>query len=163
MKNKLFVFLIMLPILLVFCGYDLSKDDSSNTLEITQADEQTIEEYLDTRTNDINSPFQGGKMYSAFKILGTDSDKIYLWMLKYEYLEQSNELTNGVSLPIVLTIEVKDNQIAIENHSFPKDGNEYGPSLKKLFPQNVRDQISTNHNELVKELEQIIENRINSN
>jgi len=101
-------------------------------------------------------------MYSAFKILGTDPDKIYLWMLKYEYLKPSNKLTNGVSLPVVLNIATKENQIVIENHCFPKDGNEYGPSLTKLFSQNVRDQISMKHNELVKELEKILENRIHS-
>lgn len=163
MKKKLFIFLMIFQILLLFVGCNATKETSSNILTLTQADERTIEEYLDAKTNDISSPFQGGRMYSAFKILGTDSNKIYLWMLKYEYLKESNVYTNGVLLPVVLTIEVKDNQIIIENHSYPKDGNEYGPSLKKLFPQNVIDQISTNHNELVKELEQIIENRVSSN
>jgi len=102
-------------------------------------------------------------MYSAFKILGTDAEKIYLWMLKYEYLEKSNELTNGVSLPVVLTIKTKDDQIVIEKHNFPKDGSAYSTSLRKLFPQTIRDQISRNHNDMVKELEQIIKDRIVSN
>lgn len=163
MKNRLFVFLVILPLLLVFCGYDIGKDDFPNTLEITQADEQNITEYLDTKTEDISSPFQGGKMYSAFKILGTDSNKIYLWMLKYEYLEKSNELTNGVSLPVVLNITTKNEKIIIENHRFPKDGTEYDTSLKELFPKNIRDNISKNHNERVNELEQIIAKRIHSN
>jgi len=162
MKRRLFLFLSILPILLIFVGCNSTKEASSNIIKLTQSDEENIREYLDTKADDISSPFQGGKMYSAFKILGTDPDKIYLWMLKYEYLKPSNELTNGVSLPVVLTIGTNDGQIVIENYSFPKDGNEYGPSLIKLFPQNVRDQISMNHNELVKELEQILENRIHS-
>jgi len=163
MMKKLFLFLMIFQIFLLFVGCNATKEASSNILTLTQADERTIEEYLDAKTNDISSPFQGGRMYSAFKILGTDSNKIYLWMLKYEYLKESNELTNGVSLPVVLTIKVKDNQVVIENHSFPKDGAEYGPSLKKLFPQNIREQISENHNEIVKALEQIIEDRIHAN
>ena len=162
MKRRLFLFLSILPILLIFVGCNSTKEASSNIIKLTQSDEENIREYLDTKADDISSPFQGGKMYSAFKILGTNGDKIYLWMLKYEYLKPSNELTNGVSLPVVLTIGTNDGQIVIENYSFPKDGNDYGPSLIKLFPQNVRDQISLNHNELVKELEQILENRIHS-
>ena len=162
MKRRLFLFLSILPILLIFVGCNSTKEASSNIIKLTQSDEENIREYLDTKADDISSPFQGGKMYSAFKILGTDPDKIYLWMLKYEYLKPSNELTNGVSLPVVLTIGTNDGQIVIENYSFPKDGNDYGPSLIKLFSQNVRDQISLNHNELVKELEQILENRIHS-
>lgn len=161
-KNQYF-FLLFISILLIFSGCETTPKNSSNHLKLTQTDEQQIEEYLDTRTEDISSPYQGGKMYSAFKVLGTDTDKIYLWMLKYEYLKQSNELTNGVSLPVVLTIKTKDDQIIIENHSFPKDGSAYGASLTKLFPQNIRDQISNNHNETAKELEQIINDRINPN
>lgn len=163
MKKKLLMILVILPMLLLFSGCDSTLKNSSNILKISQTDELSIEDYLDTKTDDISSPFQGGKMYSAFKILGTDSNKIYLWMLKYEYINQSNELTNGVSLPVVLTIETKDNQIGIESHRFPKDGNEYAPSLKELFPPNIRDQISKNPNELVNELELIIEKRIQAN
>lgn len=163
MNKKFYFFLVLIQILLIFGGCDSTNENSSNTLALTLQDEQRIEEYLDTRTEDISSLYQGGKMVSAFKILGTDADKIYLWMLKYEYLGESHELTNGVSLPVVLATATKDNQIVIEHHSFPKDGSAYSDSLKQLFPKNVRDQISKNPNEMVKELEQIIKNRINSN
>lgn len=163
MKKKRFIFLVLIPILLFFGGCDSTEENSSDALALTPQDEQRIEAYLDTRTEDISSPHQGGKMVSAFRILGTDADKIYLWMLKYEYLEQSHELTNGVSLPVVLYITTKDDQIVITHHGFPKDGSAYSGSLKKLFPKNVRDQISMNPNEMVKALEQIIQNRINSN
>lgn len=163
MKKIRSIILILIPMLLFFGGCDSTNENSSNALALTPQDEQRIEEYLDTMTEDISSPYQGGKMVSAFRILGTDADKIYLWMLKYEYLEQNSELTNGVSLPVVLTIKTESDKIIIESHDFPKDGTEYGPSLKKLFPKNVRDSISKNHNERVTELEQIIMNRINSN
>ncbi|MDN5316849.1 MAG: hypothetical protein PWR08_973, partial [Thermoanaerobacterium sp.] len=36
-----------------------------------------------TKTNDIAYPNKG-KMYSAFELLGTDKDKIYIWLVKEE-------------------------------------------------------------------------------
>lgn len=159
MKRRFFAFLLLL-ILFVLVGCNSTPKDSSNTLKITQADEKIIQEYLGTRTNDISTPYQGGKMYSAFKVFGTDSDKIYVWMLKHEYLKQTNELTNGVSIPIVLYIETKGDKIEIKNHKYPKDGTEYGKTFGKLFPRNVREEMSNNHNELVDQLEEIIKNRI---
>jgi hypothetical protein len=159
MKRRSFV-LLLLSILFVLGGCNSTPEDSSNIIKITQADEKIIEEYLDKRTNDISTPYGGGKMYSAFNILGTDDNKIYVWMLKSEYLKQTNELTNGVSVPIVIYIETKGDKIEIKNHKCPKDGVEYGKSLRKLFPQNVRDEIENNHNEFIQHLEEIIKNRV---
>ena len=160
MKKRFFVFVLQLLILFILGGYSSTPKDASNTLKITQADEKMIQEYLDTKTNDISAPYQKGEMYSAFKILGTDSNKIYVWMLKYEYLGQGKEPTNGGSIPIVLYIEGKGDEIEIKNHKYPKDGQEYGKSLKKLFPQNVIEKMNNNHNELIDQLEEIIQNRI---
>lgn len=160
MKKRFFAFVLQLLILFILGGCSSTPKDASNTLKITQADGKMIQEYLDTKTNDISAPNQKGKMYSAFKIFGTDSNKIYVWMLKYEYLGQGKELTNGVSIPIVLYIESKDGEIEIKNHKYPKDGEGYGKSLKKLFPQNVIDKMNNNHNEFIEQLEEIIQNRI---
>lgn len=154
----LFAFLLLLSVLFIFEGCNSTPKDFSNILKITEADEVTIQEYLDAKTNDISAPYQGGKMYSAFEILGADNNKIYVWMLKSEYLRQTNELTNGVSVPIVLCIEAKGDKIKIKNHKCPKDGIEYGKSLRKLFPQNVRNEIKNNHNEFIDQLEKIIKN-----
>lgn len=115
MKRMLFAFLLLLSVLFIFEGCNSTPKDFSNILKITEADEITIQEYLDAKTNDISAPYQGGKIYSAFEILGADNNKIYVWMLKSEYLRQTNELTNGVSVPIVLYIETKGDKI--KNHS----------------------------------------------
>lgn len=160
MKKGFFAFLLSLSILFVLGGCNSTPKDSSNTLKITEADEKIIQEYLDTRTNDISAPYEGGKMYSAFKTLRTESNIIYVVMLKYEYLKQTDELTNGVSTPIVLYIETKGDKIEIKNHKYPKEGMEYGKSLRKLFPQNVMDEMASNPNELMNQLEEIIKNRV---
>ena len=153
MKKIFFAFVLQLLILFIFGGCSETPKDASNTLKISQ-------EYLDTETNDISAPNQKGKMYIAFKVFGTDSNKIYLWMLKYEYLDQGKELTNGVSIPVVLSIESKDDKIEIKSHKYPKDGAEYSKSLKKLFPKIVIEKMNNNHNDLIEQLEKIIQNRI---
>ncbi|MDV4152029.1 hypothetical protein R0131_14465 [Clostridium sp. AL.422] len=160
MKKRFFAFVLQLLILFILGGCSSTPKDASNTLEITQPDEKIIQEYLDSKTNDISAPNQEGEMYSAFEIFGTDDNKIYVWMLKYEYLGQGKAVTNGVSTPIVLYIESKDGEIEIENHKSPKDGEEYGESLKKLFPQKVIEKMNNNHNDLIDQLEEIIQNRI---
>jgi hypothetical protein len=157
-KGTIFIFL--LSVMLILEGCNSIAKNSSNSLKITENDEETILEYLDTKTNDISSPREG-KMYSAFDILGTDSDKIYIWMLKEECLKQGNEvkMTNGVSLPVVLYVETVEDKIEIKNHKFPEDGEQIGKSRRKLFPENVRNVMSNNSNERIIQLEEIIRNR----
>lgn len=159
--KKGIVLILLLSVMLILQGCNSKVKNSSNTLKITKDDEKIILEYLDTKTNDISSPREG-KMYSAFEILGTDSDKIYIWMLKVECLKQDNEvkMTNGVSLPIVLNVEVMEDKIEIKSHKYPEDGDLYAKSIKKLFPENVRNVMSNKYNERAIQLEEIIRNRV---
>jgi hypothetical protein len=82
------------------------KITTTNPLKITQNDKKIILNYLDTKTNDIAYPSKG-KMYSAFELLGTDKDKIYIWLVKEEYIKTGTNLERGqgVSLPVVLKIK----------------------------------------------------------
>ena len=160
MKKRFFVFILLLSIFFILGNCNSTPKDSSNTLKITEVDKKIIQEYLETKTNNISAPYNGGKMYSAFKILGTDNNKIYVWMLKHEYLKQTNELTGGVSIPLVLYVKTKGNNIEIKKHKYPKEGEEYGRSLTKLFPENVREEMNSNPNELAHQLQEIINNRV---
>lgn len=145
----------------ILTGCNSTPKDASNTLKITEEDNKVIQEYLDTRTDDISAPYSGGKMYSAYKVLGTDSDKVYVWMLKYEYIKQHKELTNGVSIPIVLYIESNGNTIEIKKHKIAGNGVEDDyKDRKRLFPQNIRDEMINIDNEQISKLEEIIRNRI---
>lgn len=159
--KRISIFVFLLSITIFFIGCNSKLENSSNTLKITKEDEKTILEYLDIKTIDIDEA-RVGKMYSAFSILGTDEDSIYIWLLKEEYFKQGNEIVQqgGVSLPVVLYIEKSKNGIEIKNHKYPGDGEQYGKDIKKLFPRNVIDEINRNYNERVEKLEEIIKSRV---
>lgn len=154
-KRSILIFLLLMVAL--FTGCSLLAGQPSNSITITKADEKTIEEYINTKTDDISSAREG-KMYSAFALLGSDKDRIYLWVLKEEFVKAGDRIVqqNGVSLPVVLYVKDTGNGIEIKNHKYPEDGEGYGKSLKKLFPESVINIISKNHNERVTKLEETI-------
>lgn len=153
-KNYLIISIII--IIIAFLVYD----EFDNSLEITKTDEKIILQYLDTKTNDINVAREG-KMYSAFTVLGTDEDKIYIWLLKEGYFKEEGMLRveSGTSLPVVLYIKNGKNGIEITNHKYPEDGIGNEKSMKKLFPYYVRYAINSNYNERADKLQKIIKNR----
>jgi len=159
--RKLSTFSFIISVLFIFVGCNSAVKNSPEPIKITKEDEKVILEYLDTKTNDISSP-RYGKMYSSFVVLGTDSDKIYIWMLKEEYLKKNGQVAmiSGVSLPVALYVKAGKDIIEIEDHKYPKDGNRYAESIKKLFPENVTKEIFANNNQRVKQLEETIKNRV---
>lgn len=154
-KNYLIISIIII-IIVAFLVYN----EWGNSIEITKTDEKIILQYLDTKTNDINIAREG-KMYSAFTVLGTDEDKIYVWLLKEGYIKEEGKLRveSGISLPVVLYTKNGKNGIEITNHEYPEDGIGNEKSKKKLFPYNVRYVIDSNYNERVDKLQKIIKSR----
>ena len=118
-----------------------SKVNSANIVKITQNDEKTILDYLDTKTQDIANSSKG-KVYSAFKIIGTEQDKIYIWLVKKEYFKKEglSYLEDGsvVSLPVVLYAKRNESGISVIGHKFPPDGVDYGKKVTRLFPPYIR-------------------------
>lgn len=108
---------------------------------ISNPDEKTILEYLNTKTDDLSGKAREGKYYSAFTILSTDRDKIYVHVLKAEFVKQGNEivLTNPVVSPLVLYVKNTNEGMIIVGHEGPVDGMGYGKSLARIFPENVRE------------------------
>jgi hypothetical protein len=132
--------------IIVICNLNKTDSmDSADFLEITKDDEKVILEYLDKETNNIARSSEG-KMYSAFKLLGTEKNKIYIWLVKIEYLKKGGQITHmgggAVSLPVVLYARKDENGILITRHKFPSDGVHYGKSIMKLFPLKVREKFS---------------------
>jgi hypothetical protein len=158
MKIRTFlIFVSILSIIIVFAGCNSNqKIITTNPLKITQNDKKIILNYLDTKTNDIAYPSKG-KMYSAYELLGTDKDKIYIWLVKEEYIKAGTNLERGqgVSLPVVLKIKKSSKGISIISPDFPKDGVNYNKDVKKLFPANIR----FPNNEEIKNLVKVIETR----
>lgn len=158
-KRNIVIFVLLLAVL--FIRFNFGLKNSFNSLEITKIDEKTISEYLNTKTDDILAATDG-RVYSSFTILGTDKDRIYLWLLKEEYIKKDNDITlqSGVSLPVVLYIKNDSNKIEIISHKIPADGAEHEETMRKLFPRNIRNKINHNNNERAKSLELDIKNRV---
>lgn len=159
--KKVVILAFIFSFIFILAGCNPKTKNYAESIKITKEDEKVILEYLDTKTNDISLP-RYGKMYSAFVVFGTDADKIYIWMLKEEYLNKNGQVTkaSGVSLPVVLYAKAGKDKIEIEDHKYPEDGSRYVASIIKLFPESVRNQMFVNNNERVKQLEEAIQNRI---
>lgn len=158
---------IMLVALIIFSGLSLSEkfstnNDTNDTLKITQDYEKVILDYLDNKTNNI-AYSKKGKMYSAFKLLGTSQNKLYIWMLKVEYFKAGDNITHeggdAVSLPVVLNVKKTKKGLTIVNHKYSKDGENYNKHVRKLFPSGIE---FPDNDEMIK-LEQIIKNRAEEN
>lgn len=145
-KRSIFIFVLL--IILILGGCNSTAKNASNSLKITIEDEKIIQIYLDTKTDDLLKA-RDGKVYSAFTILGTDKNRIYVWVEKIECAKEGNLIVqqDGAASPLVLYIKDTNNGIAIKGHKGPEDGEGYGRSIMKLFPENVRNMINTDYNE----------------
>lgn len=157
-KRSILIFILLMNLILGGCNSTVK--NASNSLKITTEDEKIIQEYLDTKTNDILKA-RDGKVYSAFTILGTDKDRIYVWVEKIEYAKEGNSIVqrDGTASPLVLYIKNINNGIEIKGHKGPEDGKGYGKSIMKLFPENVRKMISTDYNERAVKLDEEAKSR----
>lgn len=148
MINKIFksVILLICTVLLISCNVN----NENNSLNITKEDENTIREYLDDNTrNDIVDSNE--ETYSVFKVLGTGTDEIYLWVLKES---RSGE---GASMPVLLNAKRDNGTLNIITYKIPRDGALYSKDIKKMFPKSVQKHeilIDTNkHNAMIQDLE----------
>ena len=111
------------------------------TLEkITNVDKETILKYLEMKTENISLTHEGSTMVSAFHILEVTPNKIYIWVLKSEYVKYRNEilyLMGATSLPVVLYIKKINGKLEIINHKFPRDGTYWSRDVNRLFPTTV--------------------------
>lgn len=148
MINKIFksVILLICTVLLISCNVN----NKSNSLNIKAEDESVIREYLDNNTgnNIVNSDEE---TYSVFKVLGTGTDKIYLWVLK------ENKSGAGASMPVLLKANRDNDVLNITSYKIPRDGSLYSKDIKNMFPKSVQKHeifIDTNkHNAMIQDLE----------
>ncbi|MDK2984515.1 MAG: hypothetical protein PWQ96_157 [Clostridia bacterium] len=103
--------------------------------------DETITTYLDEH---LLAPNFGGKVFTAHKILGDNSDEIYVWAYAMEFYKQNKSLRKGTgqSGPVVLNIEAQNGQrVKIASHKQPRDGSLYIQDIKNMFPKKVQDAI----------------------
>ncbi|MDF2946419.1 MAG: hypothetical protein K0S51_1098 [Bacillales bacterium] len=107
----------------------------NKSINVSNSDKLVIEDYLN---NNILKPQFGGKVISAFEILGSNKDngEIFLWALLTEYYMDGNnlEMGTGRSGPIVLNVELIDDHIKIKGYVQPRDGSYYSKDIEKMFP-----------------------------
>lgn len=128
-----------------------SKNNEDN-LKITEADSEVIREYIDNNTGN-KIAVNEGEVYSAFKILGTSKDEIYLWVLK------ENSSGSASSLPVLLKASRVKGELSITDFRIPSDGDAYVDDVNEMFPRYVRKQIYSDintHNDMINELKKQI-------
>lgn len=151
LSKKVSLMFLLLTCTILFVGCNSKSNEEK--LNITENDYGIISEYLDNKTGN-SIVMNDGKNYSAFKILGTGKDEIYLWVLK------ENGSGGGASLPVLLNAKKENNDLTIIDYKIPRDGDQYVEDVKEIFPKNVQKQIFSDvneHNAMVDELKKQIE------
>ncbi len=110
-------------------GYDFSTGAPAGKLP--------PKEILAYLSQNVGSAGFGGQVFSAFQVLGSDASHLYVWALSQEYYPKDGmlEMGSGVSVPVVLKLELVDGQEKIVGFVLPVDGEGYGASIKVSFPQ----------------------------
>ena len=90
--------------------------------------------------NTLESPGFGGKMFCTYEFYGKEpqgnKQHLYLWAFCMEYYVKQGVLREGtgISLPVVLVTVPSCHGDLIETHFKPLDGEDYGNSIRSLFP-----------------------------
>lgn len=88
----------------------------------------------------MESPGFGGKMFCTYELYGKEpqgkKQHLYLWAFCMEYYVKQGVLREGtgVSMPVVLVSIPSCQGDLIETHYRPVDGEDYGNSIRRLFP-----------------------------
>lgn len=145
MRKNVFVYaiLIICTVLLISCN------TNDNAIQLSDNDQIIIREYLDNDTG-RSLTSNDSKSYSAFKVLGTSTNEIYLFVLK------QNESGAGTATPLVLTTEKKNGTLNITSFKMPGDGDSYSKDIKEMFPKSVQNQIFCDideYNQMIEDLQ----------
>ena len=143
------------PLVLLFVLFSCSKKEQ----ELTQNESILIQNYLD---NKVLKPSFGGKVFSSFKLLKKEKDKLYIWAYISEYYKKDVSIISGTawSTPMKLYIEQLNNELKINNHFTPGVGDLYYKDILVNFPRDIQNQIlDFPKNNEVNNLEVIAKNR----
>jgi hypothetical protein len=120
--------------------------------------DNAVTSYLD---DNLLSPGFGGKVLTAHRVLGSNSEEVYVWVYAQEFYDDFREKGTGLSGPVVLTISSQDEEeIKIIDHRLPRDGSYYPQDIKAMFPKKVQEAIfSVQQGQLIQELSSQVEER----
>jgi hypothetical protein len=138
--------------------YFNNRNKIDDDYSITNQDLASIETYLNQYILELST--NDGEIHSAYELLGNDFSKkeLYIWALSVEISPGETQSTSGVSAPLLLKIEQKDNRLHIVDHRFPSDGTLYNRDIKRMFPEEVQEKIwSFNSSKLWDEIVERVE------
>lgn len=130
LKINTFIWLIFLLLIMpTGCSQNTNITNEPSSMD------KVILAYLD---NKVWSPtFKEGKIFTAYKLLGQDTNNVYLWV----YMKEYNGYQSGI-LPLVLNVTYKNNSLQIISHQKPRDGAYYSLDIKSMFPKELQDQVN---------------------
>lgn len=134
-------FIGSLILLIISMMYFNNRSKIEDDYSITSQDLASIETYLNQYTLELST--DDGEIHSTYELLGSDFSKkeLYIWALSVELRPGETQSTSGVSAPLLLKIEQKSNRLHIVDHRYPRDGTLYNPDIRRMFPEEVQEQI----------------------
>lgn len=88
-----------------------------------------------------------GKAFVSFAEFGNavkESSMVrYLWVLAQEYYSEAGQLREGTgaSLPVAVTLKLRDGRYVVDDVEFPRDGAAYQDDVERIFPRSLRPKI----------------------
>lgn len=142
-SKRVWWLLIIVMILIAGCQ---SEKPGGSLLKATWTISQSgyIEEYL---IANIGISAFGGQVFCSYQPLDATQGvqgEIYLWVLCQEFYVENELLMTGtgISLPVVLRVQEKNDCFTIIEHFVPRDGAYYGQDVRDLFPRSTWRQIN---------------------
>jgi hypothetical protein len=98
-----------------------------------------VKEYLPKvlETSYGGTVFCGNHYYGYEEYKDISSVNVYVWAYCEEYYIDNGEIKmgSGVSEPVKLRMEYKNNILTVIDHKVPGDGSLYASSIKEMFPE----------------------------
>ena len=153
MKKKLIIVLIMITSLLMVSGCNKKENYITDN-------EQLYDEVVKYMIDNDNNPEKSKDRYklfidyTGFGITEDDNNKyVYIWISDEAYYVEDNKIISGSGSSIPYKFTLKDNKVI--KYETPKDGSEYISSIKKMYPDDIEDEVINykyKDNKLIKEV-----------
>ncbi len=143
---KIFIIIIFLSILIIFIKMNLKEEEVNNKDYLYDK----VEEYLigqehphynlETKESKPNYNVSDFKVFTDIAKLGIresqNKTNVYVWALVESFYVQDGKLiiNNNSSTPYKFIFENDE----IVDYKMPRDGSEYGKSLREIFPTDIR-------------------------
>ncbi len=117
--------------------------------------DDAITEFL---THGPLSTWMGGNVFASYVVLGEahngSTTTRYIWADIESFVAENGAIKpeSGSSIPIAVDLITRDGEDVVVGYRVPRDGSYYGPDIRKIFPKNVQQKISSHLQELTQQL-----------